>query len=106
MLPPSCVITLFLLAAPKNSENERLKKETSSAPFWQMPCPHDILDDSLDIRRLNHLPAGADQAFKSKKMGISSNINREPGSVQNLDQGFRVYRTTNHKGTKAQNLNS
>lgn len=49
-----------------------------------MSCPHDILDDSLSIRRVDLVSAEVDHAFKSKKMGKSRNFNRMRGGVRKL----------------------
>ncbi|HKG80441.1 MAG TPA: hypothetical protein VKA78_13495, partial [Pyrinomonadaceae bacterium] len=72
---PSCVYSLFLLAAPKNSNNERLKRGIVR-PIWQMPCPHQVLGESLNIRRLDPAFSEALRPARSKKMGKSRNFNR------------------------------
>ncbi|HEX7333848.1 MAG TPA: hypothetical protein VF290_20260, partial [Pyrinomonadaceae bacterium] len=71
----------FFVGSTEEFRNERLKKRPLPARFWQMACPHAVLDDSLSNRRLHCLPQGEDQALKSKKMGKSRNLNRVRVSV-------------------------
>jgi len=37
--------------------------------FWQMPCPHAILEDSLKIRRLPRVPPEAGTTLQIQKNG-------------------------------------
>jgi hypothetical protein len=76
MLPPPVKNLPFLLAASKEFQNERLRRGHRRGGFWQMACPHGILDNSLNIRRLSRARSRLGPAPQSKKMGKSRNLNR------------------------------
>src|SRR5437762_14345421 len=76
MLPPPVSITLFCWQH-RRIPKRAAKKEASSAGFWQLPCPHPFLADSLNFRRHERGWVGPSWVRKSKKMGKSRNFNRK-----------------------------
>ena len=65
MLPPPVLKISLFIGSIEEFHKRAAKKRHRPGGFWQMPCPHDNLDYSLSIRRLD----GDNQAAQIQKNG-------------------------------------